>query len=293
MLRSWRNAPLLRKEMLQKEYLQLMVKSGTPRPTRKSKGTSRQTARLESRLTEADTTNETRSQESVVERARAGLIHYKIFFETMVATALTVMALFLSLGQLNINKQQYTIQYILASPQFRVTSVQETDGSTSVPRNEKILVANDGYLARHVKVEVVVFFKLKPKPNSPEVLIPITDYYNQPIDSGNATGLIRTFQKESNITKRREIRDNLDELAKTNNTTVSFVEVTRYLKLSYNDLFNEPHTEYHFVPALGDSELLENEDGIAWFERHKNGRTEGRSLDFDTMTAQDLYNFFP
>jgi hypothetical protein len=252
-------------------------------------------------VTETTQSANSTPNQTLTEKLRKKLTHNKIFFETLAATALTLMAVVLSLGQLRVTQEQTTylelqttIQRAQASPQFVVVLKQVLNEVTGYASEDKLFIYNQGNIARKIEANTAVFFKLSyvNKANFQEKLVPITGYFWITAYSGDATGLVLTIQGSENILKRREIQDVLDSLADANNVIIN-LEVQRYVKLTYRDIFNEVHTEYYFVPATGGSELISVEKGKTLFEDYINASVKGTALDLDKMEAQDLYNLFP
>lgn len=69
-------------------------------------------------------------------------------------------------------------------------------------------------------------------------------------------------------------------------------KVERYVSISYKDVLNELHTEYHFIPAFGNSRLLSPEEGLALFEEYKSYIADGKFFNLKDLEPQDLYNLF-
>ncbi|KAF0106521.1 MAG: hypothetical protein FD146_2529 [Anaerolineaceae bacterium] len=236
-----------------------------------------------------------------IKKSRFFLAENKIFFETIAAFSLTLMAVIISWVQLGIAQKQIDllelqtqIERQQASPQFVVIARQYWNDEKTFAADDKILIYNQGNIAYNIDVDTAVFFKLTyiSQAEYKEVLVPINGYYTIHLRTGDATGLVMTLESDSNNLKRWQIQDELGELAKNNGVTIN-LEVQRYLKLTYRDTFDVEHTQYYFVPLIYGGDLLETAEGEEVFSKKFGIGTEAKYYDLYEVTAQELFNLFP
>lgn len=225
----------------------------------------------------------------------------KIFFETITATALTLMAVILSWGQLKVTQeqtkyleQQTIIERAQALPQFVIVLEIKLFENT-FEFADKIYIYNKGNIANSIEVEDATFLELqrKDETGTKNVLVPVNNYYFSTEYSGEVTDLIVTLNSGLNLSRGGVFDTDLKLLANENNFVVKIDDMKRYVKITYRDIFNEKHIGYYYVRMVHGGELLDVSEGSAIFENYNKARTAGKILDFNTLTAQDLYNQFP
>ena len=235
-----------------------------------------------------------------VEKVREWLTINKVFFETVAATFLTIMAIILAWGQLKVAQKQTEylerqtiIQNAQASPQFVVELDYVRDAATNFSAGDRISIYNQGILAREVKVDTVVLIKLVTVKNSemPEKIIPLTGYF-WITSCCNNTGLIATIEGTNNFAKWVSIEQSFREITDQNNVIIN-VSLQRYVRITYRDIFDTYHADHYFVPGTGSPDLLNTPEGEAIFEQYDIRNVVDTALDLDKMTAQDLYNLAP
>lgn len=236
---------------------------------------------------------------SKIEKTRNFLNKNKIFFETVTASTLTVMAIIVAVAQLVVTSEQtaYLEQQTIigrsqALPHFVISAKQFMNEDNTFAVGDKILVYNQGNIAYNIIVQTAVFFEFSYlyKTQTQDLSIPVSGYYTVQLISGDATGLVLTIESPNNNSKRMKIQDDLRDLAKANDKSI-LLDVKRYIKLSYRDIFNELHTEYYYIPLIFGSTLMDKIEGESIFAGYNEKR--GSMHDLDTMTAVDLYNLFP
>ncbi|SRR6266496_93895 len=225
---------------------------------------------------------------SFVGKIRDWLNLNKVFFETVAATALTVMALVLAKSQNDVAKeqtkylqQQTTIEHAQAMPQIIV--VQEGADSMTEVAKEKIFIYNQGNIARDIDVmsrcTLAIFTT-----DGLEKYIPITDYYGEPEFTQNSTGLLATINNEKMLAKVVEIENEIRHLSWKDNG-ISDLVISRNIMVYYTDIFGGSHREFYYINPVfgaqlrGDSVEKDYFDGLDWMP------------DFTSITVNDILNY--
>ena len=237
-------------------------------------------------------------QMSKTEKLRSFLNKNRIFFETIAATTLTIMAIVVAVAQLITTneqtaylEQQTIIERSQALPRFTVQVKQFMNEEGTFAEDEKIMVYNHGNIAYNIKVDAVIFFELTYSENnkSRNLRIPISGYYAANIYTGDSTGLIVSSYDAKNHYKRFNLQNQLYDLEETTGRTIS-IDVKRYVKISYTDIFEVDHVEYYFVPIIYGGELLETAEGEKIFNEYDSEM--GKMLDINDLTPEVLYSLF-
>lgn len=102
-------------------------------------------------------------KKSRIDKARDFLERNKIFFETIAAMTLTIMAIVLAWGQLKVTKdqteflkQQTIIERAQTLPQFLITTHLIIDQESGRATDEEILIYNQGNIAREIKATLLL-----------------------------------------------------------------------------------------------------------------------------------------
>lgn len=120
------------------------------------------------------------------ERLRNFLDKNKIYFETLTATTLTLMAIVVAVAQLLVTnkqtaylEQQTIIGRSQALPHFVVTAKQYMNEDNTLAVSDKILIYNQGNLAYNITTQTAVFFELSylKETDIRNQRIPVSGYY--------------------------------------------------------------------------------------------------------------------
>ena len=233
----------------------------------------------------AETTDETRDG---WQNFRDYLAKNKIFFDTIAATLLTIMALVVSITQGWISSQQnrlLNIQIITerqqALPQFFVDKRTPINIETGVANDDIIRVYNYGNIAYDVNYERYVFFDIQV--GTEYTSIPVSGYYSITEIANNATGLAFTFRGNDNNIRRSSLVNQLMDIAESQGTYAEF-RVRRYIEISYTDVFGGIHIDFYHLPNIGSTEKLSETDRQQVIEEYSEP-----NFYFDDLTAEQLF----
>jgi hypothetical protein len=211
-------------------------------------------------------------------KLKSFLENNKIFFETIATFAISGMAVIVSFSSNSIQSKQAEILSKQIQPQFIVeNNTHEEFASSSV---DAINVFNHGGLFRDISVEPFLFYdvKLYQEDRFTEVLLPFDTYYtfSEPLEGNN--GLVyKNFSDPDKYSKLVELSSNFSSEAERKGISPVSLEVQKYIRIQYQDLFGKYNTEYYSVSNLLGSALLDNEKGEELFRLY----SKTKRLDFD------------
>ena len=165
------------------------------------------------------------------------------------------------------------------------------------PAHERLTISNEGYPLSDFDCRVLVFLNVeynereeKPKTAS----IPLHGYYTAQKMTGNLTGelAILTNQEitEGNKKKADQTEINFNRFAFERNASGD-TDIERYVKVSYNDIFNIPHEEVYMVSIYfgGRGQKLSEEEGKKIIEDWDSKYRQHFSLDFSEISPASIY----
>ena len=231
---------------------------------------------------------------SFVGKIRDWLNLNKVFFETLAATTLTIMAVIFAWSQLKVAEeqtsylhQQTIIERNQALPQIMV--IQEGVDSIQSVNEEKISIYNQVNIVRHTTIFSRCFFIITSYDGtkSKKIRVPIAGYYDKPKLTQNSTGLLATIDNEKMFTKIEEIENEIQRLSFNKYVTFTF-GIERNIEVYYQDIFGEAHYDYFYLNPVFGPELQDPffADDIA--KNYSDGLRE--MPDFATVTAEELLN---
>jgi len=210
---------------------------------------------------------------------RSWLNNNKIFFETIVALLLAVMAITLTIMSINVSEKANEIAFYETEitkmenqPIFRFmldSNFIYLDNDI-VPAKEQLIVSNIGKALKEIDCRSIIFLKITYWKNEslPEyALIPINDYYFTEFHTTNLTGELIYFQSHlyynretGNRLEIHKANNNFSEFAIKQNDNSGSIEILRFINVEYIDIFNNFHEEIYFVhPIYGSHKLNEEE----------------------------------
>jgi len=219
----------------------------------------------------------------------------KIIFETIAATLLSLMALCvswltyrISARQTELTRLQTNIAHQQEMPQFIVQRlyVRSPDG---IFHDVRVTVQNKGPIARAAEVDNVDFITLRCSGFgrvSRSFRLPIINY----LDSNFVTSgqdLEFSLERKGNNDEYAKIYTGLMEIDGKRNTLVE-VGITSYIRVNYQDLFGDKHSDYFWIRGRTAAEQVSQAEGEAAFQEHKEGSTK-ELLIFPKLTAEQLH----
>jgi hypothetical protein len=223
----------------------------------------------------------------------------KIFFETVAATLLSLMAIIISVAQIILGVKQTTLTQVQtevarqqALPQFVVNWSQTFDTKEQKYTGESINITNQGGIVHDFDSDEAVFFDVVYLPKGgtmKKVEVPVDGYYNAGFHTGQGTGQILRIEGIGNAAKRQQLEDELRQLASSNNA-IANMDVRRYVRLTYQDIFGTKHKKFYFVPVIHGSRILDQTEGESIFSQYEKARKELITVYFDSLDSKKLFS---
>ncbi len=221
----------------------------------------------------------------------------KIFFDTVAASLLAIMAIIISLAQIFIFLKQNEligtqaeIARQQAIPQFVITARQLIDPD-GIARSEAIYVNNRAGIARDFYCNEAIFLDVELTPmrrgQVQKIEIPINGYYSSSGYTAEGTGQLLVISGYKSGDKLSKLKKSCYQLAGDREVFCS-IELRKYLQLYYRDIFGKEHEEYYYVPFLYGGSPIEAEEGKKIFEKYKAARKNLNMVEFDELTADKL-----
>ena len=216
----------------------------------------------------------------------------KIYFETVAAASLSIMAALISYGQWVAAREQAALSKAEAAPVFDLRTRYEPD-SEGFAADEIIEITNEGGLARNLAVETVVYFDLDGYIDSMpmrdlKARVPVSDYYNTTMYTGESKGVVLELRGNGNNSKAAELQRGLRDFAGKNQAVLSLL-VTQYVQLKYTDKFGDAHSDVYLVSPIYGAEVVDERDGRAVFEHSKKEARIVEPLVLTSTTAEQLF----
>ena len=228
-----------------------------------------------------------------VSKIRDWLNTNKIFFETITAVLLSLMAITVSYQTNQIASYQTIIMKSEFLPILHLNVDLEWNNTAAKYSDDELTISNIGAPLSELKSTGAIFFNVKwdtQNEEPKEALVPINDYYYMEIND-NPQGELRRFYyrdpsgHRGNYYKAVNINWEFSDFANEKNAT-GHVDLYRYVKLSYKDIFGDNQIEYYLVNDLK-SYRLGKEEGEKVFKHHDDNRFTN-SVDFNSEISPDL-----
>lgn len=221
----------------------------------------------------------------------------------IVGTAIAILGTFAALGgsalvfrqneliskQNELLEAQNKALRIENQPQFVLDKSYEFD-ENNVAAEDILTIKNISGFYRELDVEVKTFilasYTSNEPPNIIDKRIAISAYYFASFISPEGIGKVRTMKGTGRNNERFfELQKSYRQLCRSQNG-IGSLELLRFAKLEYTDIYGERHTNYYFINEVSNSTIIEFSEGNSVFEEWENQRSTFDSIDFDEITAQ-------
>ena len=222
----------------------------------------------------------------MIRHLRAWLKINKIFFETVAALALSVMAILLSYSQLSVYKMQTAILEQTVLPHFIITARSVKTSNANFVDEDVIIVENTGAPVTGFNVTPIVLFGLPDKSISHRVSV--NNYYgsNTEIHSGNGTGVLAKIHGHKNnkqlITLQKSLRAR----------NLGVIVIDRYLNVQYWDRLGRLHEEYYYVVMTYGARRIPDNEGRAVFARWRSDIHKMKFIEFSEVSVEKVLKAF-
>jgi hypothetical protein len=222
-------------------------------------------------------------------RVRAWLKTNKIWFETVAASLLSLMAVVVSVSQSRTaSKQtellslQTQIAEAQALPQFEVDLQQKLNDATEKFDDHVLVVRNRGGPVHDFSSDVAYFITLTLsgadlEPTKSEV--PVNGYFTASFISVASTGDLVTMIGDHNNARVFALTRDLRQVEQDRHWDFANLDEQLVVRLRYRDLLNRHHEDYYDAHPVGGGTRIADEVGKARFAKWEGAtRTEFSSI---------------
>ena len=228
---------------------------------------------------------------------RSWLEQNKIYFETVAATLLSMMAVLVSCSQLQVARvqtkvaeEQLALGKATAMPRIMVTAHQLYDDESKKFTEDELRISNIGTPAFEARSDYAVFLDAKitswSNPgDSKTVRIPMRGYYGGTGVTQGHEGLLFTIRGDRNHSKMANFEDDIRALADSDGYWLE-LNLYRLVNVSFKDILGGAHNKYYFVRLVGGSSELDSALGEQLFDEHDKAKA---AVTFYSITSKELY----
>ena len=227
-----------------------------------------------------------------MDRARSWLERNKVFFDTLAATLVALMAVTVAISQYFLASQQTEYSRVSLLPSFSISArpLKSAPNGTTYS-DDKIFVENIGRPVTGFRSSTIVFLDLRilgwKTAIDTTFSFALNGYYSGSYYSGSGTGRLVTIEGYRNHEKFYRLEREIDKLTDSNEFYVE-LSVRRFLRLRYRDQLSAQHTSYYYVPLIHGASLFDSYDGEELFDRHRELLGSDMWQDIDRVKASEL-----
>ncbi len=221
----------------------------------------------------------------------------KIYFETIVAILLSIMAIIVSCQSNSISKNAITISKIEHLP--KISAQFRLDNGGLGKREETLVINNSGdvmydfkaYPFQFLRINEIQLLSLKEKSKPlylKSIEIPIINYYTSISYISNVNKGVFSETKIENSEKLSSI---LPKVISDNKSKIKSlgISIDRYLFVSYKDKFDDVHNDYFRFDYAGTSIPMSKHDGESLKETYDRSLKNNRkSIDYNNVTSSEI-----
>lgn len=228
---------------------------------------------------------------------RAWLKTNKIFFETITATVLSIVAIIIAVKQdETANKQlefialQARVEEAKALPQFEVALKQIRSSETGKFDDNTLIIDNHGGAVHDFHARPFYFLDITvgiPRVGTGKVHIPLNDYLIMQAVSSGGTGLLTTMSSRGNNAVVSNFISSVRGQAQSRGWDYGLVEERLFIHITYQDLLNRYHEDFYLVSGIGGG-LRVSEETAASVQKEWDGTINRKNLSM--LDANDALN---
>ena len=213
-----------------------------------------------------------------INKIRRALNDNKIFFEVIVASLLSFMAVYVSIQANRIAETQTKIMQEENLPQLEIRMTQEYNEQIKLYDNDVWLFFNRGGRLSDFDTKEFSFYKFTYSPDYDTLILPLYSYLNmRGVLTGESEGLVYQVDNNHYGAKEVELRDSLSNFG--------FYEIETYITVSYTDIFNDRHNEY-FQISPGINRIKKQE----WDRIETSFKNAKDRFTFSKLSATNIIN---
>jgi len=212
---------------------------------------------------------------------RAWLEANKVWFETIAASLLSLMAIVMSAGQYYVASKQTELLNIQtkvaeaqALPQFEIEMSPRLNDYTKKYDDYDLVIRNRGGMVQQFHAEVALFLELSICKENLQILkarIPVDGYFPTTLVSAEGVGQLVKMIGNHNNSSIFKIAHDVDDIAAAKKLQCSNLEQTFVLRIQYSDLLGRSHEDYYEPRYVGGAIRIPDDLGKSQFAEWENG----------------------
>ncbi len=229
-----------------------------------------------------------------IELVRRWLETNKIWFETIAASLLSLMAIVVSVAQNSTSSKQtglLSLQTQLAEaqalPQFEVAIRQKLNTATGKFDDDSLVISNRGGPIHDFTADAAYFLKVTTPGAGLDIVTTntaVNGYFTASFISVAGTGELVTMIGNHNNARVVELLDSLKEAARARKLTFANLTEQIVVRLRYVDLLNRRHEDYFSANPVGGGSRMADEVGKARFAKWD----AAPRVELSNLRAEDL-----
>jgi hypothetical protein len=199
---------------------------------------------------------------------RVWLRKNKIYFDTVAALLLSIMAVVVGGAQVWTSWLQARVAEAQVMPQFDIRLMQVLNPETGKYDDDTVIVENHGASAEEFHADAAYFITVDASRSGMQLVktrIPINGYFSAQFESGTETGQLTKFSGYRNNAQAWALIRATSDLAASRHwdyaNTSEFMEV----RLQYLDVLGKSHEDYYEVHGVGPASRMSESAGRAEF----------------------------
>jgi hypothetical protein len=226
----------------------------------------------------------------------------EILFKTVAATALSIMAVIVSVAQFVTARQQFRLSELQAHiaeanalPVFEIALRQQLNNATGTYDENYLEVVNGGGPVHDFNAEPMYILRIRATmeydhPNklgkfgSTDFEVPVNDYFIWQVLSAVSKGLLIRCSGYQNNAQYNAILKRALEITKQPPWAILLLDQLVYVGLTYHDLLDRLHEDMYEVPLVGSGSRLSDKDGRVIRDKWR----AGPRVNLNDITAEQL-----
>lgn len=237
----------------------------------------------------------------MIRKLRICLERNKVFFETIAASLLSVMAIIVGYVQyVNMDEQtsllamQTEYARLNLMPSFLIaTHLSKNPPDGQFYNDDTLSIDNNGAQVDQFTAGAAVYMSAKatdPTHHSTTTLsFVVNGYYSTHFVSVAGSGRLVTLVGPNNNQRFVTLDRACASIAKERDLYLE-LELRRFVRISYVDRLNTPHTEYFSIQPLYGATRISDSDGTSRMSGISKAVGTDQFIDIDTITADELMN---
>ena len=214
----------------------------------------------------------------------------EIYFTTIAATLLSIMAIVVSVIACTISYSQYQNDKYDKKPDFQIQKEIRINPLTNYYEDTYLIISKLSGKAKNISINTISFIDVKMNASEKETKhkrFALYNYFETSFISGINEGILQTTTGYKNNLKIIDFTNSLDSILSLNNQTIVNIQTETYVKISFLDFKQKHNTEYFQVDTF-QGNIINNIGGEKLFEEHKTLTETEKTIQLNFINEMDL-----